>query len=461
MKSLSELPERDKTDETQQFIGDNPVKLLVNSPTEDVLVTPEHLLPQIDSISNSNDAWIKLEQLKEAYIKGISVGARDLYEDTSWFKDNFPQCQRDDTFLAYLPDASDPYAHGSYKTALSNYYKTKNYVTYGALNYSRYQDIRRGILFPSDNTEQYVTLNLDVLYTAKQWLIYNDMDFNNIKAIINFPNMTSVYGVSGMLYKQERNRLVNFDLTLLCPKLTKSQLGYISFLCWPGYNKNWHLKVFLPALNNPLYYFSNAIGKALPIEFSDIKYLLDNINKAPTNSIRDKDRVLIKIIKAGTPSSLSISITDSSGTSLDAYSLLSNTATNSAETIAEIINTDSSLNNLVTAEAFKATSGNYVLVTSKNGASITAMASSNTASFTTKLIVKEASTGGPLNIHCGVSSAYGENYTLPDGTTGWRPIDGVTTTYDTGTVNLASYINQFYIDCNFKWQISWYPTTHK
>lgn len=463
MKSLSELPERDKTDETQQFIGDNPVKLLVNSPTEDVLVAPEHLLPQIDSISNGNDAWLKLEQLKEAYIKGISVGTRDLYEDTSWFKDNFPQCQQDDTFFAYLPNASDTYRHGTYKTALSNYYKTKNYVTYGTLNFGGSEDIKRGILFPSDNTEQYITLNLDVLNTIKQWLIYNDMDFNNIKAIINFPNMTSVYGVSGMLYKQEKNRLVNFDLTLLCPKLAKSQLGYLSFLYWPGYNKNWHLKVFLPALNNPLYFFNNTIrnSSALPIEFSDIKYLLDNINKAPTNSIRDKDRALIKIIKSGTPSSLSISITDSSGTSLDNYSLLSDTATNSAETIAETINTDSSLNNLVTAEAFKATSGNYVLVTSKNGASITAMASSNTASFTIQLIAKEASTGGPLNIHCGVSSAYGENYTLPDGTTGWRPIDGVTTTYDTGTVNLASYINQFYIDCNFKWQIIWYPTTHK
>ena len=463
MKSLSELPERDKTDETQQFIGDNPVKLLVNSPTEDVLVTPEHLLPQIDSISNSNDAWIKLEQLKEAYGKGISVGVQDLYEDTSWFKDNFPHCQSEDTFVAYLPNVVYNSGTVRYKIALSELYKTKNYVTYGALNFTGYGDPRLSILFPSNNNEQYITLNQEVLNTYGLWLMYNGGIFNNVKAIISFPNMTSVYSPYGMFYKQERNRLINFDLTLLCPKLTKSQLGYLSFLYWPGYNKNWHLKVFLPALNNPLYYFNNTIrnSSALPIEFSDIKYLLDNINKAPTNSIRDKDRALIKIIKSGTPSSLSISVTDSSGTSLDDYRLLSDTATNSAETIVEIINTDSSLNNIVIAEAFKATSGNYVLITSKNGTSITAMTSSNTASFTTKLIAKEASNGGPLNIHCGVSSAYGENYTLPDGTTGWRPINGVTTTYDTGTVNLASYINQFYINCNFKWQIIWYPATHE
>lgn len=461
MKSLSELPERDKTDETQQFIGDNPVKLLVNSPTEDVLVTPEHLLPQIDSISNSNDAWIKLEQLKEAYGKGISVGVQDLYEDTSWFKDNFPQCQQDDTFLAYLPDASDPYDHGSYKTALSNYYKTKNYVTYGALNYTAGADIRRGVLFPSDNNEQYITLNQDVLHTSRQRLIYNSSNFNNVKAIISFPNMTSTIGG---LYYQEYSRLVNFDLTLLCPKLTGSSLGYLECNYYAVYNENFHLKVFLPALNTPLYYFSNAIGgSALPIEFSDIKYLLNNLNTSPSNGLRDKDRALINIKRSQPPNIITITLVDSDGTEYSKV-LASSTSTSSPSIIADIINNDADLNTKVTAEVFKTEQmysgfNNNVLITSLSGYSIKSVTSS-TSYFEVSIYAKETETGGPLPIYCGISSDYGENYTLPDGTTGWRPIDGVTTSYDTGVVNFASFINQFYLDSNFKWIINWYPVAH-
>ena len=367
----------------------------------------------------------------------------------------------------------DNAATGHYKTALGNLYKTKNYVTYGTLNYPGGRDIRRFIINETfSNKELYITINNTSINTAHQRFIANRHNIQNIKCILNFPKLTSVdnasYGLIFTGFYAEDAIFNNFDCTILLPKVTKGtgptnnspRLGLMFSVTGNNTKKNWHVKAYLPSINDTVRYYG-GINVSQPIEFSDIKYLLDNINKAPADSIRDKDRVLVKIIKAGTPSSLSISVTDSSGASLDNYSLLSDTATNSAEIIAEITNTDSSLNNLVTAEAFKATSGNYVLVTSKNGASITAMASSDTASFTTKLIAKEASTGGPLNIHCGVSSAYGENYTLPDGTTGWRPIDGVTTTYDTGTVNLASYINQFYIDCNFKWQINWYPTTHE
>lgn len=458
MKSLSELPERDKTDETQQFIGNNPVKLLANSPTEDVLVTPEHLLPQIDSISNSNDAWIKLEQLKEAYIKWISIGVQDLYEDTSWFKDSFPQCQQDDTFLAYLPNTSDPYAHGNYKTALSNYYKTKNYVTYGALNYTAGMDIRRGVLFPSANNEQYITLNQEVLHTGKQRLIYNGSNFNNVKAIISFPNMTStIYG----LYNQERGSFVNFDLTLLCPKLTSSNRGYLICGFYPGYNENFHLKVFLPALNTPLYYFfaGKDNGTALPIEFSDIKYLLNNLNKVPSNGLRDKDRALINISGQQSPNKITITLVDSGGTEYSKV-LDSSTSTNSPNIIADIINNDVDLNTKVIAEVFNAEQmANNVLITSLPGYSIKSVVSS-TSYFKISLYTKETETGGPLPIYCGVSSDYGENYTLPDGTTGWKPIDGVTTSYDTGVVNFASFINQFYLDSNFKWIINWSPTTH-
>lgn len=173
MKSLSELPERDKTDETQQLIGDNPVKLLVNSPTGDVLVKPENLMANITGAAGSSDTWANIEQIKEAYEKGPEiVGQHDLFDNIEWFKEKFPHCQSEDTFVAYLPNVVDNAATGTYKSALEDLYKTKNYVTYGVLNYTGGANIRRFIISDYfNNKELYITINNTSINTDKQRFI--------------------------------------------------------------------------------------------------------------------------------------------------------------------------------------------------------------------------------------------------------------------------------------------------
>lgn len=439
MKRLSELPERDRTDETQQLIGDNPVKLLAATPTEDVLVKPEDLMAKITGIEGSSDMWANLEQIKEAYEKGPEAPETLFYtngEAGSWLKEHCPHYQNNNNLFIYLPNTNLTYPLGG-SSVFGAYVLANNFITINGVLATATGDTR--IYVPrKDNTK------LTFTYTASAPgpLRLGTGGYTGATCILNFPNMerctTYFSNMDGNM-----NSYSNCNITCLFPKLTSSSnSSSVEFLNIRRLHKSLRVKYYLPAINAPLKFFTFQ-----PVAFEDIKYLLDNINKAPTtsNKVQQTYFTFMGAIPANTGTITWTLSDDSTGSA--SISEVTTTGTAEKQKIVDAINADTTLSQYVEAY-LPSGSTNTINVRAKSGKNIKALK----VETTNPAIIQPASNPSgsvevqaPLVIDCGVDESLG-TYADPDAKTGWTP-----------TGDLATTVTNFFTACENKWTINWHP----
>lgn len=429
------------------------MKLLLSNPTGDVLATPTELLPSITGTITSNDTWARLEQIKEAYEKGQEALSKAEYMDL---------CPK-----YYNPSTEVLYVNGP---NVADYLRSED-LGYAASTYALLNEVH--IIKKSSSLSrrwlERITANTINLTNNDAGSIYNGTalsDFvppttNSDRYVrINFPNATKLNNevISDVIYT--RSNWLN--ITILAPEVTTFSKVLVDYYSSTPSATNLPAApkcfAYLPKANDTIWFGMNktstTYARAIPFQYESIKYLLDNINKAPSNGHRDYPYVALNNLRAPSSftsgESITINYTDVNGAEQTA--IISDVVVEAGERMVDAIkrkvkNTDSLKNVL---DIFSTSASKFYISGPKDSIINSVESTVNLITVPSSAITpKETTAGQTLFINCGVDDALGTYVDVTDKAKGWVP---------TGT--FGDYIGQFLLDCAGKWNIVWYPNPH-